>query len=70
MWSKFLCAGDQAGTLVVWYEVPQGEEPCIRHELRIHGTGRLIEGEQGEYRATVQMGYGPVWHIYENRQPI
>ena len=62
--SVFLKAGEQHGRLVFWVDSRTTNEMNPR-AFKVVGTGQEIGEYAYEYKDTVKMSNGLVWHIYE-----
>ncbi|HID92537.1 MAG TPA: hypothetical protein EYP60_00440 [bacterium (Candidatus Stahlbacteria)] len=62
---QMLSVQEQDGKLVLWAMVPMNT-PDTSTQIRIIGTGNLIEGDPLlDFIDTVQMPNGLVWHVFE-----
>lgn len=66
---ELLDIGEQRGGLVAWgvAEIKDSGAPINRMfeiKLCIRGTGRTLQGNEGDFIKTVQMANGLVWHIF------
>lgn len=67
--AEIISAGDQHGSLTLWAEVDP-DAPRVHRIFQVYGTGfALPEQAHRRHIATVQMGNGLVWHVYETTRP-
>lgn len=62
--AKILSAQVQHGAIQLWAQVTPGVQDKKR-TINMFGTGHEIEGNPGEFIATVQTG-PYVWHLFDN----